>query len=346
VTARREVLLLGAGFSKTVYDSMPTLDQLGYDCRIELRGSNLAAAYMPDTFEGGHFEVWLSRIAEDQPDYDDVRNAENRALFLEVSRAIHTVIDQDQRVAMAAVSDRGWLFDLVEKLHSWQATVITLNYDNLVEFAVKSLRAVGRSPLLGGRPPKQQEVTVDMLVDHLPPIAGPSTYGALAGTMVDTFKLLKLHGSLDWWWAPGDKTGATIARSPLVGGFGSLSGERESEVDRRRRQPGRVPFIVPPTASKSSYYQNPLTRELWARSVQALAKADRLTLFGYSVPTTDLVLAEMLRESLNPNCRITIVTLDETGVRSRLGDLGIREDRIDTVYTHEVLGPATFTDEF
>ena len=65
------------------------------------------------------------------------------------------------------------------------------------------------------------EVMTDMLILHQPPYGGPPpTYGAMEGFMVDTFRLLKLHGSLDWWWTPEDETGATLSRSPLVGGFG------------------------------------------------------------------------------------------------------------------------------
>ena len=150
--AERVVLLLGAGFSKAVHDAMPTLDELGNDCRTELYGN--WGDLVPETFSGGYFEVWLSRIAQDQPDLTEVENTRNRALFLDASQAIYTVITQRQRVATAADSDQGWLFDLVEKLHQRQSTVMTFNYDNLIELAVRSFRAMGRVPLMGGRLPK------------------------------------------------------------------------------------------------------------------------------------------------------------------------------------------------
>src|ERR1035437_9485766 len=185
-----------------------------------------------------------------------------------------------------------------------------------------------------------------MLIDHLPLLGGAPTYGSLEHAMADTFSLHKLHGSLDWWWTPGDVSGATISRSPLVGGFGSLSDEREDEEDRKHRQPGRSPYIVPPTASKSSYFLNPQARELWARSAKALSEATALTIFGYSAPVTDVVMAEMIRESTNPDCPVTVVTLDEDGVRTRLRGLGISDERVANVFADAADGPAEFVNDF
>jgi len=341
----RDVLILGAGFSKAIHDAMPTLDELGNDCRGELYGH--WGDRIPERFDGGYFEVWLSRIAEDQPDLSEVENTQNRALFLDTSAVINKVITHRQRVATTAESDREWLFDLVDKLHRRRATVITLNYDNLIELAVRSMGAVGRQPLMGGTPPKMQEVMPDMLLLHQPPYGGPPpTYGALQGSMVNTFRLLKIHGSLDWWWAPDDDSGATLSRSPLVGGFGALCNESESEFAHLMRQPGRVPFIVPPTATKSRFYRNPLIRSLFMEAAKALKSADRLTIFGYSVPQTDLVVAEVLRERLSDSCAVTVVNPDVEGTVERLARLGVRGDRVDRSYADPVVGAREFVADF
>ena len=324
---------------------MPTLDQLGNDCRVDLYGR--WGELIPDQFSNGYFEVWLSRIAQDQPDLTEVENARNRAIFLDASQAIYKVISQCQRVATAADSNRDWLFDLVEKLHHRRSMVVTFNYDNLIELTVKSFDAVGRQPLVGGTPAKVQEVRTDMLICYQPPYGGPPpSYGAGSGFMLDTFRLLKLHGSLDWWWAPEDESGATLSRSPLVGGFGPLAHEVESENVHLIRQPGRVPFIVPPTATKSAFYQNPLIRSLWRDAARAFEQAERFVIFGYSMPYTDLVVAEVLRERLSPDCTVTIVNPDSDAVAERLGSLGVSEDRIDQRYDDPVLGPRAFVGEF
>jgi len=55
---------------------------------------------------------------------------------------------------------------------------------------------------------------------------------------------------------------------------------------------------VPPSALKSPYYANPVTRETWARGFDALAAAEIVTLVGYSLPLTDLTTVGMLSEAM------------------------------------------------
>jgi len=59
-----------------------------------------------------------------------------------------------------------------------------------------------------------------------------------------------------------------------------------------------MPFIVPPTATKSSYLTNLVVRKIWARARAALAKAKRLIVIGYSIPPEDQVAAGMIVEAL------------------------------------------------
>ncbi|MDA8063349.1 MAG: hypothetical protein M0T80_13130 [Actinomycetota bacterium] len=60
-------------------------------------------------------------------------------------------------------------------------------------------------------------------------------------------------------------------------------GVAEDDAERIRALPGRVPFVVPPTATKSAYLTNLVVRELWNRAFEALARADRVVLAGYPV---------------------------------------------------------------
>jgi len=81
------------------------------------------------------------------------------------------------------------------------------------------------------------------------------------------FRLLKLHGSLNWYWNPGDESGASVARRDLPGVYGTPL--HYTDDDRRRQLPGRGPLIVPPSATKSLYYRNPITREMWQQAALA-----------------------------------------------------------------------------
>lgn len=135
---------------------------------------------------------------------------------------------------------------------------MSLNYDTLMESAIDThvLWDVNMT----------QNVTSHDVLDDLPPrSAGSYRYN---GQTAASMRLLKLHGSLNWYWAPNDHTGATIGRWDSAGLFGAP--QREDEQGRRRSLPGRDPFIVPPATTKSDYYRNPLTRELWRRAYEAL----------------------------------------------------------------------------
>jgi len=310
---------------------MPLTDALGESLRNALIAGGWEHWLPESKFMGGYFEQWLSRLAEDQPDYDDAANAANRGLFETVSSVIHVALSRCQIETLGSGLCPDWLSTLVSEFHRRRNTVLTFNYDNLIEYAVLS------SELMDLHPPKGERVRPrDILGDLPPPPAHPSR---LAGPLAETFSLLKLHGSLNWYWSTGDITGATLNTWDLGGGFESW--EQADEDERRRRLPGRVPFIVPPTATKSAYYRNPVTKEMWQRAAQALRHPRRVVLMGYSLPLTDLVFTSMLRENLPPGAegltaaRFCLVNLDTKPVKEVLYKLGYDDSNIVREFSGE-----------
>lgn len=267
---------------------MPTIDELGETCRplLEMAGHK---DRLPTTFTNGLFEQWLSRLATDQPDYSAATNAENLGVFARASEAITRMLDSAQRQTLLSSPCPPWLTSLVTWFHRLESTVITFNYDNLVEYVVMSEVIEGSDGT-----ERRRVLPIDILRD-LPPY--PPQPGRLAGPLAKTFELLKLHGSLDWRWSPGDESGATLNRLDLTGKWEHPGLPDADEI--ARRLPGREPFIVPPTAIKSPYYTNPITRELWNRAAAALDATKVVVLIGYSLPITDLVFTAMLRENVH-----------------------------------------------
>ena len=244
---------------------MPLTDELGNAC-LSMNGLRFESN-MPDGFTGGRFEIWLSSIAEQQPFLSEPQNLANQVLFAKVSDAVGRVLG-DRVDGVLGVRPPLWLEKFVTAMHVRQATAITFNYDTLVECAV-AYRAIWL-PFMP-EPVSWTEVTGD--VPGWPP-------GAMrwAAEQVETFRLLKLHGSLNWFSIPGDSSGLSVARRLLPGTF--LDSQPYTEQERRRQLPARVPFVVPPSATKSVYYQNRLVRELWVQAGEALEAADRVTLVG------------------------------------------------------------------
>src|SRR4051794_24562958 len=188
-----------------------------------------------NNFTGPQLEAWLSRLAEPQPDLDEPRNLENRALFLRVSETLREVLLECQAQVLTG-EPHWWLRRLVGYLHHTRTTTITFNYDTLLESTVDTGRL---------RDADLNLVRGKHLLRGLPPLREPEPTGLRFGEAnASTFHYIKLHGSLDAFWIPNDATGTTIASLPLQSSWGLPT--HESAERRRELVPGTSPFIVPP----------------------------------------------------------------------------------------------------
>jgi hypothetical protein len=271
-----DVVVLGAGFSLAVSGRFPLTDALGN------QAVDIAGIQMAEPFEGGRFEAWLSKLAEPQPYLSPAENTENFAKFQRLIEALHQILCEAEAAAVAdGLPD--WVVRFVTALHFRRATVVTFNYDRLVERAMELAEIDDFEKLLG----EERVSWLNMLRDvpSFPPI------GARFGetTTKPAIQLLKLHGSLNWFWVSGDGSGATLSHWEL-----------DDDTERRQRYlPGREPFVVPPAAGKSAFFRNPIMSDIWRRSAAALRVAKRVALVGYSLPLTDLVSASMMSETLS-----------------------------------------------
>ncbi len=323
VEARR-CLVLGAGFSRAVSPLMPTTDELGDQAAQALADAGIRLPRQG--FTGGYFEAWLSRLAEPQPDLRDDENLHNQAWFVRLTEILREVLVRRQNEVMAS-SPPWWLQRLIGVAHQARLTVISFNYDTLLEAACNACVVWDWA--------NSTRVGSTHLVQNLPP--EPVLAGTFATPPADTFRLLKLHGSVDCWWVNGDATGATIVRVPR--GWRHDQPGRGDHV-RDGALPGRTPFVVPPSAAKSYFYRNPVTRELWQQAAAALQAADTVALVGYSLPVTDLVTSGMFADRLsgrdvtvevvNPNPGPPLDALDRLTIRAQAYD-GPVESYVDTL---------------
>lgn len=277
----REVYVLGAGFSRAISPAMPLTDDLG----------RKLAERDPETFAqlgSRSFEQWLSHRAEMQPYLSSAENLARRSVFVQTTAQIGDALDtsiaqvlQDEMVQ--------WLGELISLWHLNGAQVLTFNYDPLVECAFDTLEFNDWRT--------DTQFTWGSLLNYNPKGMAGASFGELDGTSGPhpSFRLWKLHGSTNWFWTPGDVSGASAMRINLPGRFGGpvVTGDG----DHHWMAPGRERLLVPPSSLKSAYYDNPVTREIWSRAFEALCNADVITLIGYSMPQTDLTTVGMLAEA-------------------------------------------------
>ncbi|KRE58127.1 hypothetical protein ASG70_18440 [Phycicoccus sp. Soil748] len=314
------MLILGAGFSRAISDHMPMTGELGDEAIDRLRSRGV-----PDlpsrTFSGPQLEAWLSRLAEPQPDLSAARNLANQSLFLLVSEALRDVIVERQTTVHAG-NVPWWLRRMLGSMHYSRSNVVTFNYDTLVETAISAL---------GLWDDEAKRVYPSELICDMPPTRRRPSGGMSFGIeRADTFRYMKLHGSVDTFWIPGDTTGASIGRWELPGAWGAP--RIAAEEERRQVLPGTEAYIVPPAAAKSAFYANPLARELWRTSAEAIGNAKHVAVVGYSIPMTDLVTSGMLADALEgTTCEVTVVNCQPGPVVSRLVELGVQSSRIHQV---------------
>jgi hypothetical protein len=130
----RDVLILGAGFSRAVSDHLPLVDELGNSC-LDVGGLRDDPRVPVGGFRGGSFETWLSRLADELPYLSVQENLENQALFEQFGAAIASVLGEGVQEALAGGCPV-WLTEFVRVAHKRRATLITFNYDPLIECEV------------------------------------------------------------------------------------------------------------------------------------------------------------------------------------------------------------------
>lgn len=313
-------LVLGAGFSRAISDHMPLTDDLGDHAMRLLAAKGVPSGSRP--YGGSGFEAWLSRLAEPQPDLTAAENLENRALFLRASGAVRDAIVERSLEVLSDPHPPWWLQRMVGALHFGNATVIGFNYDLLVEHTVHAAGLFDED---------DNRVWVEDIVRYGPALATRVPSGLVYGHQrARSFRYLKLHGSIDAFWVPGDEKGTSIGRWRSEMDWGhpvAVSDDERLEV-----LPDREPFIVPPAAAKSSFYNNPLTRQMWRLAAEAIEEADEVALVGYSLPMTDLVTSGMLGERLRgTTSRVVVVNRTPDPVVRALTYMGIDSTRITTV---------------
>lgn len=268
-----DVFVLGAGFSKAVSPSMPVLAELSKEVN-----DSIGHAWENDWGDDlrKNVELLLTHLATRQPWKNDAAYHYDRGKFTEIRNVlVHRLRSAEKKAARDEGDPPRWATELVRSWHETRTTVLTFNYDTLVERIFR--KSVKDS---NGR------WAHHTCLYPVPVTPAGSRYGAIiVPTDIETFGLLKLHGSVSWWYSGEDAPPSDVVYESAELGWGN----EYTQMDRAKRAVlDKEPLVVPPMLQKSPFYENTLLRAQWQRAREALADADRVVCIGYSLPLTDL----------------------------------------------------------
>ena len=141
-----EVFILGAGFSRAISDEMPLTKDLSKEVVDRyLHAGNISLEVRRMIEED--FEKALTFLTQDKPWLTEAENRRHKALYLDLTHVIRGILTEKSRSASVWGINNPplWLEALITYWHINQCTVITLNYDTLIERVASSVNWAQRT---------------------------------------------------------------------------------------------------------------------------------------------------------------------------------------------------------
>ena len=301
-----EVFVLGSGFSKAVNEAMPTLGELS-ECivpALRKRDSELV-----DRLKrlGSNVELWMSYLSQSQPWLSVEQNQYNLSFTGVIRKLIYSHIDDLVSKINTAPE---WMSRLVTKWDEERVTVISLNYDTLVERVTVDLKfqeSDGRSRSLTA-----WDIYPSYLVN-----AGTRGASTWLPESVVTFRLLKLHGSTNWYYSGQPEFHGENILYAIPWGLDLSADAAAQEEKTLAMVSDKEALIIPPVVEKSIYFKNETVGRLWWEAANALRTASSITVIGYSLPKSDLGMRSFLATVAGKGKKEVIVVDVDAGIPSR-----------------------------
>lgn len=324
------VLILGAGATVSDVATRPLKVRPPLDKRFFSIAKHTNSSLADDVarYMGSVYAVDIMRNDEDSLEkvmgriYTDMFNP---ALEKRATDAFRSLLSLFTRRLASTTNDieptnRRWLYRILAHYLSngstpSDITIITFNQDIQVEKTLCLMSGVARwkrySDALFNFPGLyclgERETTHPTekphgeLFDVAPPIE-------------DCVRVLKLHGSLNWY---------STHKSPQPPPTAMFKPSRKLRVTRRRiilpqmtytrqRRTYALPVVVPPVTHKSAVLHDDV-RQIWRLAEEALNEADELLIFGYSCPPLDFESANQLQRSQRKKKTSRISVIDPDG---------------------------------
>ncbi|WP_237234449.1 SIR2 family protein [Rothia nasisuis] len=280
----RPVYVLGAGFSKTISQDMPVTSEL----------TNLLRENHPDIsfdHENLTFEQWFTINSTTLPFLETHENTFRKSNAEKILNSIGNIIENQTNIAsQQKIPD--WLENIIRVWHFQKAIVITLNYDTLIERAVNSIYLSE----IGSNNSKNRLYSEN--ITHPSPRSISQLTNYDQGELFDdeSFQLIKIHGSTNWFYSDFDHGGIFSSKLQVREMFEGKSTIKFSQNNLREIAETQNRLIIPPVVSKDRFYETSISNSLWKTARKYLRDARDVTFIGYSLPPEDFVTGELIKE--------------------------------------------------
>ncbi len=274
----KDVWILGAGFSKHIWNHMPLMSELAESVNDIIAGRFTNALVL------NNVELALSELRSDAPWKSAIDKHQDMVLYEQILERLQNALQIpygtfDSDKDNVALGKR-----LVNTWHINGNHVITINYDLLVEGLLDSVRCAHFRE-------ERKEDVYYLLNRNIYPIPIPhvgtrNSRSQRGNEPISTFSYYKLHGSLNYY----------TPRIPFQNT--AMYHRNHNEVEGAAE--GLQTFIVPPTYDKQTFIEHPVLHAIWAKAANQLANTNlgRIIFVGYSMPQTDLTMMSMLRSTI------------------------------------------------
>ena len=121
-------------------------------------------------------------------------------------------------------------------------------------------------------------------------------YGNNFGIREKKFKILKVHGSMNWYFCPNCND-YIILLNPADDFLGKFS--IKANCEKCKKEVSMTPLIIPPTWNKVEHKSQ--LKNVWRETLIELFNARNIIVIGYSIPDTDLYFRYLLTLALSKN---------------------------------------------
>lgn len=289
----KQVFVLGAGFSKSYAEEMPVLKD--FKRRIIEVKTNQTSYPELSNFAENYYRL--------SNRFEDIRNIEFLATVI-LSKNIFVNHEEQfkylklKHEVLKFIKDM--IFDVPElspnndfllrqfllNVRAKQATIISFNYDLLIERAIRQ---------------SQTNIHLDYAGLTSYPHHNPRFHQSVP------IELIKLHGSLNWFKVKGSES-ISLDTVKIVNENDPFSGIHKHDI----------PVYIPMTHAKDSFLTGSLYSTLWARAIEKLEQATEIHFIGYGFPATD---SNHLFAFLDFKTKIKSIVVYNSSERKRLSKI-------------------------